>query len=64
MYDFSETLKKFEAILKQQADRVERLKNEGDFVDYTKLDKNLLSATLFCRTSQDSSTDLSCKVVL
>jgi len=36
---YAETLAKFEAILKQQAERVERLKNEGDFVDYTKLDK-------------------------
>ena len=36
---FDEQLKKFEALLEQQAARVERLKSEGDFVDYNGLDK-------------------------
>ena len=38
MGKFDAALKHFEAILEQQAARVERLKNEGDFVDYAKLD--------------------------
>ena len=39
---FDEQLKKFEALLEQQAARVERLKNEGDFVDYKGLDKLII----------------------
>ncbi len=39
---FDEQLKKFEALLEQQAARVERLKNEGDFVDYSNLDKLII----------------------
>ena len=39
---FDEQLKKFEALLEQQAARVERLKSEGDFVDYKGLDKLII----------------------
>ncbi len=39
---FDEQLKKFEQLLEQQAARVERLKNEGDFVDYAGLDKLII----------------------
>ena len=39
---FDEQLKKFEELLEQQAARVERLKNEGDFVDYNGLDKLII----------------------
>ena len=39
---FDEQLKKFEALLEQQAARVDRLKNEGDFVDYKGLDKLII----------------------
>ena len=39
---FDEQLEKFEALLEQQAARVERLKNEGDFVDYNGLDKLII----------------------
>ena len=39
---FDEQLKHFEKLLEQQAARVERLKNEGDFVDYKGLDKLII----------------------
>lgn len=39
MGKFDAVLRHFEAILEQQAERVERLKDEGDFVDYSKLDR-------------------------
>ncbi|MBQ2956148.1 MAG: isocitrate/isopropylmalate dehydrogenase family protein [Clostridia bacterium] len=39
---FDEQLKHFEKLLEQQAARVERLKNEGDFVDYSSLDKLII----------------------
>ena len=39
---FDAQLKHFEKLLEQQAARVERLKNEGDFVDYKGLDKLII----------------------
>lgn len=39
---FDEQLKKFEQLLEQQAARVERLKAEGDFIDYAGLDKLII----------------------
>ncbi len=39
---FDAQLKHFEKLLEQQAARVERLKNEGDFVDYKDLDKLII----------------------
>lgn len=40
--NFEKSLEHFESILEQQAARVERMKNEGDFVDYSKLDKIII----------------------
>ncbi len=42
MGKFDAQLKHFEKLLEQQEARVERLKNEGDFVDYAKLDKLII----------------------
>ena len=42
MGKYDEVLKHFEKILTEQDARVERLKNEGDFVDYKALDKLII----------------------
>ncbi len=42
MGKFDAQLKHFEKLLEQQEARVERLKNEGDFVDYAGLDKLII----------------------
>ncbi len=42
MGKFDAQLKHFEKLLEQQEARVERLKNEGDFVDYAALDKLII----------------------
>ncbi len=42
MGKYDEALKRFEKILEEQDARVERLKCEGDFVDYSKLDKIII----------------------
>lgn len=42
MGKFDAQLKHFEKLLEQQEARVERLKNEGDFVDYASLDKLII----------------------
>ena len=36
---------KFGALLEEQLARVERMKNEADFVDYSKLDKVIIGVT-------------------
>lgn len=42
MGKYDAQLKHFERLLEQQEARVERLKNEGDFVDYDKLDRLII----------------------
>ncbi len=43
--DIQKATKHFENILREQLARVERLKNEPDWVDYSKLDKIIIGAT-------------------
>ena len=37
--DFEKALQQFERILHAEAERMERIKHEGDFIDFTMLDK-------------------------